>query len=62
LATTTTLAKLISDNKIIVSESGIRTFKDVELVKKAGVDAILVGEALMRGGDIKGKVKELLGK
>jgi indole-3-glycerol phosphate synthase len=45
----------------IVAESGIHSCSDVECVARAGADAILVGESLMRSGDIKGKVKELLG-
>jgi indole-3-glycerol phosphate synthase len=46
---------------LVVSESGINTRADVERVRQAGVDAILVGESLMRSGDIAGKVKELMG-
>jgi indole-3-glycerol phosphate synthase len=46
----------------LVAESGIHVRADVERVVKAGANAILVGESLMRSGDIAGKVKELLGK
>ena len=46
---------------VIIAESGINTRADVERVAKAGVDAILVGESLMRSGDIGQKVKELMG-
>lgn len=46
--------------RIIVSESGICTYDDVAVVKQAGADAVLVGEALMRGGDIEAKTRELL--
>jgi indole-3-glycerol phosphate synthase len=46
----------------LVAESGIHARADVERVAKAGANAILVGESLMRSGDIAGKVKELLGK
>ena len=46
----------------LVTESGINTRADVERVRKAGVDAVLVGESLMRSGDIAAKVKELLQK
>lgn len=47
--------------RLIVAESGINTRADVQRVRQAGVDAILVGESLMRSGDIAGKVKELIG-
>ncbi len=45
----------------LVSESGIRTRKDVERLEAAGVSAVLVGEALMRAGDIGLAVERLLG-
>jgi indole-3-glycerol phosphate synthase len=48
-------------DRIFVAESGINTRADAERVKKAGVNAILVGESLMRSGNIAAKVKELLG-
>jgi indole-3-glycerol phosphate synthase len=46
---------------LLVAESGILTRPDVERVTRAGARAILVGESLMRSGDLKGKVAELLG-
>src|SRR3954452_24514906 len=45
----------------LVSESGIRTRRDVERLEAAGVSAILVGEALMRADDIGLAVERLLG-
>lgn len=62
LATTLDMLKDIPDDRIVVSESGISTRADVERLHRAGVDAILVGESLMREKDIGKKVKELLGK
>ena len=55
------LVARIPDDVIIVSESGIRTADDVSRLADAGVDAILVGETLMRADDIAAKVRELLG-
>ena len=46
---------------ILVSESGIRTRRDVERLEAAGVAAILVGESLMRAPDIGLAVERLLG-
>lgn len=46
---------------MLVAESGIHTRADVERLAKCGAKAILVGESLMRGGDIRTKVNELLG-
>ena len=49
LATTEALCRDVPDEIVLVSESGIKTPRDVERVKACGVDAVLVGEALMRG-------------
>jgi len=62
LQTTLDLLNDIPDDRTVVSESGIRTRADVVQLQQAGVDAILVGESLMRAKDIGKKVKELLGK
>ncbi len=56
-----TSAPSISPGTILVAESGIHTRADVERLARCGAKAILVGESLMRGGDIQRKVKELLG-
>jgi len=46
---------------LLVAESGIHTRTDVERLKKCGANAILVGESLMRGGNIQKKIRELIG-
>ena len=67
LATTERLAsKLFSSptthhSSLLVAESGIRTRADVDRLKKCGAGAILVGESLMKQGDIQTKVRELIG-
>ena len=45
---------------LLVAESGIFTRADVIRLKACGAGAILVGESLMRTGDIKGKAQELI--
>ena len=50
-----------SKDFLIVAESGIQTKADVERVAQSGVDAILVGESLMRSVDIRAKIRELVG-
>ncbi len=62
LQTTLDLLKDVPDDRTVVSESGIKTRDDVKRLHQAGVDAILVGESLMREQDIGKKVKELLDK
>jgi indole-3-glycerol phosphate synthase len=46
---------------LLVAESGIHTRADVERLKQCGAKAILVGESLMKHGDIGTKVRELIG-
>lgn len=66
LATTERLAKILfapataRRSVILVAESGIHTRADVERVAKHGAGAILVGESLIRSGDILGKTRALL--
>lgn len=55
------LAPEIPEDVILVSESGIRTSEDVRRLRGAGVDAILVGEALVTSPDIPAKMRELIG-
>lgn len=62
LETTFGMLKDIPDDRTVVSESGISSREDVARLEQAGVDAVLVGEALMREKEIGKKVKELLGK
>jgi indole-3-glycerol phosphate synthase len=56
------LRPLIPQERIVVSESGIKSKKDIEKLGKWGVDAVLVGEALVTAGDALAKMKELIGK
>ncbi len=61
LDTTFKLLELIPEGKAVVSESGIYTRDDVAALRAVGVNAILVGESLMRSQDIGEKVRELIG-
>jgi len=61
LETTMRLRPRIPEGIVVVSESGIHTREEVKRLEEVGVDAILVGEALMMAEDPAGKVRELLG-
>lgn len=50
----------VPDECVLVGESGIKTAADVERLQAASVDAILVGETLMRESDIGAAVDALL--
>jgi indole-3-glycerol phosphate synthase len=58
--TTRRLRPLVPKGKIVVSESGIESRKDMEKLGEWGVDAVLVGEALVTAADVLAKMKELL--
>ncbi|MEE8359648.1 MAG: indole-3-glycerol phosphate synthase TrpC [Candidatus Omnitrophota bacterium] len=62
MGVTSNLIKSIPDGKIIISESGIKTYEDVMFLKSLGVNAVLIGEAFMRSDDIGLKVRELMGR
>jgi len=49
LGVTETLSEQVPNEIVLVSESGIRTAEDLARIKACGVDAVLIGEALMRG-------------
>lgn len=56
------LKERIPEECVLVGESGIKTRADVMMLEQAGVDAILVGETLMRQPDIGQATGELLGR
>lgn len=61
LDTTLRLRARIPREVLLVSESGIRTAGEVALLKQAGVQAVLVGEHLLRQPDLAAAVGELMG-
>jgi len=61
LATTEELSEQVPDEITLISESGIKTGEDTRRVLEAGCNAILVGETLMRAGDVRAVVEELVG-
>jgi len=61
IGTTLRLAELVEDRGVLVSESGIATAGDVRKLEAAGIRAVLVGETLMRCGDVKATMQELFG-
>jgi len=56
------LRKLIPENKIVISESGIRTKQDILTLLKNNINTFLIGEILMKTDNIKMKIKELTGR
>jgi indole-3-glycerol phosphate synthase len=59
LATTYELMPDIPAGKTVVAESGISTPEQLEELERIGVDAVLIGETLMRAADPESKIREL---
>ncbi len=59
LNTVAKLKPLAPSNTVFVSESGIRNHADMQMVRSLGADAVLIGETLMRSGDVKKTLEEL---
>lgn len=59
LTTTHGLAPRVPQRARVISESGIHSREDARSMRAAGVDAILVGEALITASDTAAKVQEL---
>lgn len=55
------LRALVPENVLFVAESGIQSREDVAALEKAHVDAVLIGETLMRADDKKTMLDELKG-
>ncbi|HDO34913.1 MAG TPA: indole-3-glycerol phosphate synthase, partial [Nitrospirae bacterium] len=59
LRRTVDIMKDIPDGRVIVSESGIETRDDVEMLDGKGIDALLIGTSLMKPRDIGSRINEL---
>jgi indole-3-glycerol phosphate synthase len=60
LATSEELIPLVSDDRIVVTESGVKNGNDVKRLLTAGANAFLVGEALLKDKDPGDKVAEMV--
>ncbi len=60
LATTENLSEEVPESVILVCESGLKTQADTQRALDAGCNAILVGETLMRAGDVSAQIHALL--
>ena len=56
------MRELVPENIIFVSESGVKTAEDIALLRASGVNAVLIGETLMKAEDKKAKLAELKGE
>ncbi|MFG6118898.1 MULTISPECIES: indole-3-glycerol phosphate synthase TrpC [Thalassobacillus] len=61
LEQTKKIAPMVPEESLLVSESGIFTYEDIEQVVSVGAEGILVGEALMRQNNLNQAVNRLMG-
>ncbi|MDO8716910.1 MAG: indole-3-glycerol phosphate synthase TrpC [Dehalococcoidales bacterium] len=59
LSTTERLRPLIPEDRVVVSESGIKNHNHIAKLRQWGVNAVLIGESLMASHDITAKMREL---
>ena len=59
ITTCTRLRSLVPKDILFVGESGIKTSEDIQNLRKAGVDGVLIGETLMRSDNKKQALAEL---
>lgn len=57
----TRLRSLVPEKILFVAESGIRTAEDIQVLRQAGVNGVLIGETLMRSDDKAGMLARLKG-
>jgi indole-3-glycerol phosphate synthase len=60
LGVTERLRPLIPQDKVVAALSGVHTREDTERMARAGVHAVLVGEALVTSKDVRNKMREFL--
>jgi indole-3-glycerol phosphate synthase len=61
LTTSIRLRSLVPDEILFVSESGIKTNEDISLLRSHQVDAVLIGETLMKSSDKRNQLAALRG-
>ena len=60
LDTTRELARRVSEDRLIVSESGLNTAEDLAEMARYGVRCFLIGESLMRQDDVAAATRKIL--
>ena len=55
------LRSLVPEGILFVAESGVKTVEDIQVLREINVDAVLIGETLMKASNKKEKLQELRG-
>ncbi len=59
LGTSLRMAEFVPDKSVLVAESGIKNQADVRRLAAAGIQSVLIGETLMRSGDVRDTLANL---
>ncbi len=59
IRTSIKLRELVPTDKVFVSESGIKTNEDISELRRNGTNAVLIGETLMKSGNISAELERL---
>ena len=52
---------MLAKDRVVVVESGIKSYQDILFLKILGVNAVLVGESILRSADLKAAIQDLMG-
>jgi indole-3-glycerol phosphate synthase len=61
IKTTERLYPLVSKDRVVVVESGLKTYQDILFLKILGVNAVLVGESILKSGNFEVAIQDLMG-
>ncbi len=61
LKTTERLYPLVPKDRVVVVESGLKTYQDILFLKILGVNAVLVGESILKTPDLQAGIQNIMG-
>ncbi len=61
LKTTERLYPLVPKDRVVVVESGLKTYQDILFLKILGVNAVLVGESILKAPDLQAGIQNIMG-
>ena len=62
VTTSRRIRSLLSDDAVMIAESGLKTREDIRLLEEAGIDGVLIGETMMKASDKREMLRILKGE